>query len=60
MNKLDCIDEIKTALGEYAEDFDVDGIFEECYQYDGKGGFEQREDVDFYEVAARYDVSEEA
>jgi len=48
--------EVAPALGEFVDDFDVEAIAREAFEYVG-GAFVQREDVDFWEVAKAHDVS---
>ena len=55
--KTDAIEQsILPALGEYADDFDIDGIFDDCFTYED-GYFVPREGVDFWEVAEKHDIS---
>lgn len=55
--KADAIEQsILPALGDYADDFDVDAIFDECFVY-RDGCFVPRDGVDFWEVAKASDVS---
>lgn len=59
--------EVIPALGEFVGDYDLDAIFEEAYemrheenekgQTVGDVWFQQREGVDFWEVAQRHDHS---
>lgn len=57
--KTDAIAEIKNALGEYVNDFDLDAMFDALYQYDEElHGFIEREGVDFWEVAQANDISD--
>ena len=49
---------IEPALGDYADDYDMEAIFDDLFEYDeAKRGFVEREDLDFYEVAQAHDVS---
>lgn len=48
--------EVVPALGEFVDDFDVEAIAREAFEY-VDGAFVQREDVDFWEVAKAHDVS---
>lgn len=60
MNKTYAMAEIREALGERVNDFDIDAMFEELYQYDDDDyGFVEREDVDFWDVAQKYDMTGE-
>ena len=58
MSKLDAMATIRETLGEFENDFDVEGMFDALYEYDGKGGFVEREGVDFWECAQEFDISE--
>lgn len=49
--------EIKPALGEYFNDYDIDSIIDDAYTYDVHDGFKQREDVDFWDIVSRHDIS---
>ena len=49
--------EIAPALGEYVNDFDLAAIVDEVYTYDEHDGYKQREDVDFWGVVSKYDIS---
>ena len=56
--KTDLIDyEIKPAFGEYFNDYDIDSIIDEAYVFDYPDGYKQREDIDFWEVASKHDVT---
>lgn len=46
--------EVAPALGEFVNDFDIDEIAREAFEY-VDGCYVQREDVDFWEVAKRHD-----
>lgn len=50
--------EIAPALGEYVNDFDLAAIVDEVYTYDVHNGYKQREDVDFWDVVSKRDISE--
>ena len=52
--------EIEPALGKYADDFDMESIANEAYEYAYPNGYKQRENVDFWEVASKYDISNNA
>lgn len=57
--KTDAMNEIKSALDEYVNDYDLDAMFDELYQYDEvMGGFVERENVDFWEIAQKHDISD--
>lgn len=49
--------EIAPALGEYVNDFDLAAIVDEVYTYDAHDGYKQREDVDFWDVVSKHDIS---
>lgn len=49
--------EIVPALGEYVNDFDLAAIVDEVYTYDAHDGYKQREDVDFWDVVSKHDIS---
>lgn len=49
--------EIAPALGEYINDFDLAAIVDEVYTYDAHDGYKQREDVDFWDVVSKHDIS---
>ena len=49
--------EIKPALGEYFNDYDIDSIIDDAYIYDAYDGFKQREDVDFWDIVSKHDIS---
>lgn len=54
----DVIDyEIAPALGEYINDFDLAAIVDEVYTYDAHDGYKQRENVDFWDVVSKHDMS---
>lgn len=54
----DVIDyEIVPALGEFVNDFDLSAIVDEVYTYDAHDGYKQREDVDFWDVVSKHDIS---
>lgn len=50
--------EIAPALGEYVNDFDLAAIVDEVYIYDANYGYRQRNDVDFWDVVSKHDISE--
>lgn len=50
--------EIIPALGEYVNDFDLASIVDEVYIYDSNDGYKQRNDVDFWDVVSKHDISE--
>lgn len=52
--------EIAPALGEYVNDFDISAIVDEVYTYDEHDGYKQRDDVDFWHVVGKHDISETA
>ena len=55
--KTDAIDQyITPALGEYASDYDLDAIFDECFTWKD-GRLVCIHEDDFYEIAAKYDTS---
>lgn len=57
VTKQDAIDyDIEPALGDYADDFDLDGIFSDAYEYQD-GYFVRKANVDFYDVAVKYDIT---
>ncbi len=66
MEKYSSIDEaiaqvVIPALGEFAADYDAEAIAREAFEgvEDGLSYyFVQREDVDFWEIAAKHDISE--
>lgn len=49
--------EIVPALGEYVNDFKLADIVDEVYTYDEHDGYKQREDVDFWDVVSKHDIS---
>lgn len=59
MTKNDAINEIRAALDEHVNDYDLDAMFGELYQYDDPDGFVEREGVNFWEVAQKYDMTGE-
>lgn len=61
MTKNDAMNEIRAALDENVNDFDIDGMFNELYKYDeAQGGFVENEDApDFWDVAQKYDTTGE-
>lgn len=59
--KTEAIDQyIIPALGDFADDYDTDGIFSEAFEYseDERGFVLSIDEDDFYDVAAKYDISE--
>ena len=52
--------EIAPALGEYVNYFDLAAIVDEVYTYDAHDGYKQREDVDFWDVVSKHDISQTA
>lgn len=50
--------EIAPALGEYVNDFDLAAIVDEVYTYDAHDGYKHRENVDFWDVVSKHDISE--
>ena len=59
--KNDAMNEIRAALDDKVNDFDIDEMFEELYKYDeAQGGFVENEDApDFWDVAQKYDTTSE-
>lgn len=57
--KTDALErEVLPALGDWAEDYDLDELFDRLFYYDeGARGFKMR-DVDFWETAAACDKTE--
>jgi hypothetical protein len=56
--KTDLIEhEIEPALGEYFNDYDIDSIIDEAYTFEYPDGYKQREDVDFWDIVSKHDVS---
>lgn len=49
--------EIAPALGEYVNDFDLAAIVDEVYTYDEHDGYKHREDIDFWDVVSKHDIS---
>ena len=49
--------EIAPALGEYVNDFDLAAIVDDVYTYDEHDGYKQRENVDFWNVVSKHDIS---
>lgn len=49
--------ELEPTFGEYFNDYDIDSFIDEAYTFDYPGGYEQREDVDFWEIAQKHDIS---
>lgn len=56
-NKAEAIDlYIRPALGEFADDYDLDGIFGEVFTWGGNGFvIADGADDDFFSIAQRYD-----
>lgn len=53
--------EVTPALGDFADCYDREAIARECWEYDEeRRGFVEREGVDFWEVAARHDLTGDA
>lgn len=57
LTKNDALNEIRDALDIHVNDFDIEGMFEELYQYDDPDGYVAREDVDFWEIADENDTT---
>lgn len=56
--KTDAIANIKSALDEHVNDYDLDAIFDAIYSYDEKlGGFVEDEDADFWGIVAANDLT---
>lgn len=54
--KTEAIEYFETALGEYAADFDLDGIFEEATEWsDGKLVLTDEAEEDFYSIAQKHE-----
>ena len=54
----DLIDyEIKPALDDWFDDYDIESIVNEAYEYTYLDGYKQREDIDFWEVVSKHDIS---
>lgn len=49
--------EIAPALGEYVNDFDLSAIVDEVYTYDENNEYKQLDDVDFWDVVSKHDIS---
>ena len=49
--------EIVPALGEYVNDFELAAIVDGVYTYDEHDGYNQREDVYFWDVVSKHDIS---
>lgn len=49
--------EVIPALGDFASDYDAEEIAREAFEY-VDGYFVQREDVDFWEIAEKFDTSD--
>ena len=59
ITKTDAMNEIRAALDENVNDYDLDAMFDELYQYDDPDGFVEVEGVDFWDVAQKYDMTGE-
>ena len=67
MEKYSTIDDVIAqavipALGEFSGEFDAEAIAREAFEMKSEGlrcWFEQREGVDFWEVARKHDVSKD-
>lgn len=56
--KNDAIANIREALGEHVNDYDLNAIFNAIYSYDEKfGGFVEDEDADFWGIVAANDLT---
>lgn len=56
--KNDAINEIRAALDEHVNDYNLDSIFDSIYSYDEKlGGFVENEDADFWGIVAANDLT---
>ena len=50
---------ILPALGEHADDFDIDAIFDEAYGWDDEGHLVQTvSDDEFWQIVEAHDISE--
>lgn len=49
--------EIAPALGGYVNDFDLAAIVDEVYTYNANDGYKKRDDVDFWDVVSKHDIS---
>ena len=59
MTKTDAMNEIREALDDKVNDYNLYAMFEELYQYDGHDGFVEIDGVDFWDVAQKYDMTGE-
>lgn len=56
--KNDAMNEIRAALDEHVNDYDLDAIFDAIYSYDEKlGSFIEDEDADFWGIVAANDLT---
>ena len=56
--KNDALANIREALGEHVNDYDLDSIFDAIYSYDEKlCGFVEDEDADFWGIVAANDLT---
>lgn len=56
--KNDAMNEIRAALDEHVNDYDLNAIFDAIYSYDEKlGGFVKDEDADFWGIVAANDLT---
>lgn len=56
--KNDALANIREALGEHVNDYDLDAIFDAIYIYDEElGGFVEDEDADFWDIVATNDLT---
>ncbi|MDY2723913.1 MAG: hypothetical protein SOV20_08885 [Coriobacteriales bacterium] len=55
--KADAISEyIMSALGEHADEFDIDGIFDEAFEWkDGRLALTDEAEADFYAIAQKHE-----
>lgn len=49
--------EVKPALGNYYNDYDIDSIIDEAYTFDYPDGYKQRDGVDFWDVVSKHDLT---
>ena len=58
MTKNDALVNIREALGEHVNDYDIDSIFDAIYSYDEKlGGFVEDEDANFWSIVEANDLT---
>lgn len=59
--KNNAMNEIRAALDDKVNDFDIEEMFKDLYKYDeAQGGFVENEDApDFWDVAKKYDTTSE-